>query len=139
MNKAYQVVLSDSNTIHELTSLFGYNDSETFSRVFKKYNALASDAFKAIVKKIQSKMNNVSDSLILKTYEVEEASEIKGFLDRLAKELPQKLIERSLNEEDVRNSKLMTVQPKTGDMKEGSKVVKNKFMISENPIIWKNS
>ena len=77
-----------------------------------------------------------SDSLIIKTFEVDEAHEIKGLMDRLAKELSELLIEKGLSEEDVRNSKLMSVIPKSADHNNQSNLVKNKFVITENPKIW---
>ena len=135
MNKAFQMVISGSEKIHELTLQLGYSDYETFSRSFKKHHAFAPDDLKAIARKIQTELDIGPESLIIKTFEVEKINEIKGLMNLLADELRQLLAEKGLSEEDVRDSKLMSVMPKLADSEESS-VVKNKFVISENPMIW---
>ena len=136
MNKAFQMVLSGSKTIHELTSQLGYNDYETFSRSFKKHHAIAPDDLKAIALKIKTEFGVNEEDLIIKTFEVDEVSEIKAVMDQLADTLKQLLIEKGLSEEDIRGSRIMSVMPKLEDVKKGKGVVKNKYVIKEDPKIW---
>ena len=48
ISKAYQLILAENSTAHDLAFKLGYSDYETFSRAFKKYYFLAPDDLKSI-------------------------------------------------------------------------------------------
>ncbi|WP_353778249.1 helix-turn-helix domain-containing protein [Winogradskyella sp. 3972H.M.0a.05] len=137
MNKAYQMLLSDSPMVHQLTETFGYNDYETFSRAFKKYHSLAPDDFRAIVQKIKSEMSVGPESLFIKTFEVDKISEIKTTLDQITTYLQTFLEEKGYSKEDIEKAKVMSVLPKLENSENDGNIIKNKFVIVDNQKIWK--
>jgi len=136
MSKAFQILVSGSMKVHELTSQLGYSDYETFSRSFKKHHSIAPDDLKAISLKIQANMDVGPESLIIKTFEVQDISQVQALMDQLPDKLSQLLAEQGLSEEDIKDSKLMSIMPKLTGISTESSLVKNKYVITENPKIW---
>ena len=136
MSKAFQILVSGSKKVHELTSQLGYSDYETFSRSFKKHHSIAPDDLKAISLKIQANMDVGPESLIIKTFEVQDISQVQALMDQLPDKLSQLLAEQGLSEEDIKDSKLMSIMPKLTGISTESSLVKNKYVITENPKIW---
>ena len=76
------------------------------------------------------------ESLIIKTFEVQDISQVQALMDQLPDKLSQLLAEQGLSEEDIKDSKLMSIMPKLTGISTESSLVKNKYVITENPKIW---
>ena len=137
MNKAFQTLVGGSKTVHELTWQLGYKDYETFSRAFKKHHAIAPDDLKSIAQKIKEETDIGPENIIIKTFEVEELSEVKAALDNVVDKLKELMIEKGYTEEDLKQAKVMSVMPKiVATDEQALALVKNKFVIAENQKIW---
>ena len=134
MNKAFQLLVSDSKNVQELTLLLGYEDYETFSRAFKKHHFFAPDDLKAIANKIKDELKVGSESIVLKTLDVKDISKIN--MNQVTEMLKQVLEEKDFSPEDLRNATLVYATPKTAGKVDASRLVKNKYVIAENKKIW---
>lgn len=134
MNTAFQLLISGSKNIQELTFLLGYEDYETFSRAFKKHHFVAPDDLKAIASKIKNDLNIGPESMVLKTLDVKDISNIN--LKQIETILIQILEENDFSPEDLRNATFVYATPKTQGKVDASRLVKNKYVIGENKKIW---
>ncbi|WP_460218064.1 helix-turn-helix domain-containing protein [Psychroserpens sp. MEBiC05023] len=136
MNKAYALIITNTQRVHELTEMFGYSDYETFTRAFKKHFTLAPDDIRAIVLKIRNDMNVGSEGILIKVFEVDDISQIQQKLDSIYLDLKTFLIEKGYTEADIDKGRVLSIMPKLDQIKNDANIIKNKFIIKEDPKIW---
>lgn len=137
MNKAYALIISDTQRVSELTEMFGYSDYETFTRAFKKHFILAPDDIRAIVLKIKNDMNIGSEGILIKVFEVDNISQIQNKLDAIYIDLKRFFIQKGYTEADINKGRVLSIIPKLDQIQHGADVIKNKFVIKEDQKIWK--
>ena len=134
MQKAFQLLVSGTKNVQDLTLLLGYEDYETFSRAFKKQHFVAPDDLKAIATKIKDELEIGPDNIFLRTLEVEDYSEIN--MKQVTAIVQQLLVEYDFSPEDLKDASLIYATPKTAGTIDASRLVKNKYVITENKKIW---
>ncbi len=138
MNKAYALIISDTQRVSELTEMFGYSDYETFTRAFKKHFILAPDDIRAIVLKIKNDMNVGSEGILIKVFEVDNISQIQNKLDAIYVDLKRFFIQKGYTEADIDKGRVLSIIPKLDQIQNGADVIKNKFVIKEDQKIWES-
>ena len=136
LKKAYQLLLSGTKQVSELTTQLGYNDYETFSRAFKKYYSIAPDDLKAIVQKIKMEMDVGPEDIFIKVFQVDNIHEIKEALDNLSSKIKLLLKDRGYSEKDIESARVMSVMPKLKTSEKNQLLVKNKYVITEDQKLW---
>lgn len=136
MDHAFQMILLGSKKVHELSTLLGYKDYETFSRSFKKHHFVAPDDLKMIAQKIKDNEKIGPEDLIIKTFEIEDMDQVKTALEKVADKLNLLLTMKGLSKDEIENAKLLSVIPKQASKLKDPNLVKNKFVITEDKALW---
>ncbi|MTI23263.1 AraC family transcriptional regulator [Fulvivirga sp. RKSG066] len=131
LNKAYQLLTLNHQSIADISSELGYKDYETFSRAFKKYFHIAPDDLKAIVGEIKKRNETTPEEAIYVTStNTADQAEIKKAVAKLLKE--KKLDINSIDDLKLYQVKKSSISLKTPGL------IKKKFVMREDQRIWKS-
>jgi len=125
---AYQLLTIEDTNISDLSIQLGYKDYETFSRAFKKQFHLAPGDLKAIVNKVNSKVNS-KNKVLIATFDdsaLTDANYIK--LIELTKT-------NNLSADDLQQAQIYTVSKKD-HLSVAINTIKNKFEMKKDLKIW---
>ncbi len=127
MAKAYELISEGKVMIHEMASLLGYKDYETFSRAFKKHFLLSPDDLKAISLKLKDEVGE-DQEIILTVAESE---------DDALEQIEKILKERDLCIDKIQDSLKFLIREKTNESS-SEKLIKNKFELASGQKIWES-
>jgi len=121
IEKAFQMLLQHDSKIQDVASYLGYNDSETFSRAFKRSYKVSPDDLKKIMQKAIGQIDVEID---------EERCIVIAFKEESAEQITQKIMQtikkEQLGENVLGTFKAFSVQQQSRDKN------KDKFLIEEN-------
>ena len=133
MQKAFEMICHGAFKVASLTNSLGYQDYETFSRSFKKHHAIAPDDLRAIANKIRNTLHIGPEQLLIKTFATPDDREIPLMLRKITKDLDQLLRGHGYTKGDLEEATVMSVVPKSMEVEGEAILVKQKYLIYENP------
>ena len=132
MEKAYQSILKDNESINSITVKLGYEDYETFSRAFKRKYIFSPDDMKSLLQKIQDLSDGVQkEDIHIVSLDIDDEEEIL----KITKEL---IAQKNLCPEALKTSKVFSITKKTDDANDQHIIIKNKYELKEETIIKKS-
>lgn len=129
IERAFQMMLQPESKIQEIAAYLGYNDSETFSRAFKRRYKIAPDDLKKVVQKAMEQLNVDLDQ--------EQQCIVIAFKEESPEQITQKIMktirEQQLNTDVLNEVKAFSLRPQTEDEANKPQGINKKFLLQERP------
>jgi len=132
VKQALHMLKTHKIPIHQLATALGYNDYETFSRVFKKHFHISPHDIRAISISIKEEIKPEKTTEIIFT----AIDSLENEADLLNK-LKELIRAKKIKEKDLPNAVLFTIERNSANQLKDVELIKKKFLISRDEKIWK--